>query len=652
MKIRRLFSMLAPLTLVASLAAAQSPAFAPVGGEIRVNTTTAQTQSTPDVAMDDAGNFVVVWSGGPFFGNREIFAQRFNASGTPLGSEFQVNTFTSTEQSNPRVGMDADGDFVVIWMSESQFPPAIFSVIGQRFDETGAPVGNEFLISPGVSVLFPEVAMGADGAFLVTGIGRPESSFDFGNYVWLYDSAGTPQATSRLDSVSFEAEATVTAAPGGGWIAIWTSNADILAQRLDANGNLVGPEVAVQPPGGGFRQDVNIAASSDRIVVSWTDYTGNAGSARVQLFDDGFSPLTGEIQPSTLPTQPIQESAVAMDGAGRFVTAWIERDLEDNNENVLNPTRDGSDASFLARAFDAAGNPLGSDFVVNTTAEGFQAAPRLAMSSAGRLVATWVGPGADFEDDIFAQVYGGPNATPEARCRNLTVSVGPVCTAGASIDNGSFDPDGADSITLAQSPAGPYALGTTLVTLTVTDNHGAASSCTGIVTVTDTIAPDIICPDDIVTDGSLGSGGAVVSYTVVATDPCGTFIDETPPSGSFFPFGTTPVYVTATDDALNSSGCGFNVTVLTPEEQITATIDEIEALIAEGTLTSNKANPLIQKLEGAAAKLDAGNVGAACNQLGAFINQVNAYIGNGTLTAAQGQELIDSTNTIRTNIGC
>src|ERR1700712_639813 len=113
MRIRRLFSILAPLALVASLAAAQSSGPVPVGGEIHVNTTTAEYQSSPDVAMDDAGNFVVVWSGGPFIGNLEIFAQRYDASGTPLGSEFQVNTFTSTSQSNPKVGMDADGDFVV-----------------------------------------------------------------------------------------------------------------------------------------------------------------------------------------------------------------------------------------------------------------------------------------------------------------------------------------------------------------------------------------------------------------------------------------------------------------------------------------------------------------------------------------------------------
>jgi hypothetical protein len=85
---------------------------------------------------------------------------------------------------------------------------------------------------------------------------------------------------------------------------------------------------------------------------------------------------------------------------------------------------------------------------------------------------------------------GTVNQVPVARAKNVTVSAGPDCTANASIDDGSFDPDG-DPLTITQSPAGPYPLGTTNVLLTVVDPSGATAQATATVTVVDNTGPDI-----------------------------------------------------------------------------------------------------------------------------------------------------------------
>lgn len=109
------------------------------------------------------------------------------------------------------------------------------------------------------------------------------------------------------------------------------------------------------------------------------------------------------------------------------------------------------------------------------------------------------------------------NQPPEAQCRDVTVSTDPgSCTAEASIDDGSSDPDG-DPITLTQDPPGPYPVGVTLVTLTVEDDQGASDSCQGLVTVEDLEAPAVSCnsPETITPPD------APVAFTATATDNCG-----------------------------------------------------------------------------------------------------------------------------------
>ncbi len=104
-----------------------------------------------------------------------------------------------------------------------------------------------------------------------------------------------------------------------------------------------------------------------------------------------------------------------------------------------------------------------------------------------------LGIGANYILKVSGGCFGPcttPNQVPVAKAKNVTVSADASCQATASIDDGSFDPDG-DPLTITQSPAGPYPLGTTTVLLTVADPKGAASQATGTVTVVDTTAPAV-----------------------------------------------------------------------------------------------------------------------------------------------------------------
>jgi hypothetical protein len=89
----------------------------------------------------------------------------------------------------------------------------------------------------------------------------------------------------------------------------------------------------------------------------------------------------------------------------------------------------------------------------------------------------------DLETDICV------NRPPVALCKNVEVPADENCLADASIDNGSYDPDG-DPITLTQSPPGPYPLGDTSVMLIVYDGL-LADTCYATVTVIDITPPEI-----------------------------------------------------------------------------------------------------------------------------------------------------------------
>ena len=82
------------------------------------------------------------------------------------------------------------------------------------------------------------------------------------------------------------------------------------------------------------------------------------------------------------------------------------------------------------------------------------------------------------------------NAPPVAVCDDATVYADETCHASASVDGGSFDPDG-DAFSCTAEPAGPYPLGTTPVTLTCTDVHGASSTCHADVEVVDVTPPTV-----------------------------------------------------------------------------------------------------------------------------------------------------------------
>ena len=311
-----------------------------VGPEFQVTTYTTGVQGMPEVTTDANGNSVMIWrsyqdGGRGFEGQYGIFGQRFDSGGNALGTEFQVNTYTTNVQDRPSVAADSSGNFVVVWNSNDGQDGDGSGIFGQRYDPTGSPVGSEFQVNTYTTAFqaWPSVASDANGNFVV---------------VWHF-------------------------VPHEG------SNAGVRGRRYDSGGNALGPEFQVNTytPGGQWNAEVASDANGNFVVVWQSDsQDGSASGIFGQRYEADGTPVGGEFQVNTHTTDNQEGADVASDADGNFVVVW------------RNGRRGSGEYGISGQRYDSRGNPVGSEFQVNTYV-GFNGATRVASNATGDFEVVW-----------------------------------------------------------------------------------------------------------------------------------------------------------------------------------------------------------------------------------------------------------------------
>ena len=199
-----------------------------VGAPFTVNTYTTGNQRAPAVAIDSTGDFVVVWGSdaqdGDSFG---VFGQRFNTAGQKVGPAFQVNTYTTGEQDYPAIAMDRAGNFVVVWTSLDGQDGSSTGVFGQRFNSGAEKVGPEFQVNTFTASQQGDasIALEPDGGFLVAWKSFGQDGSDFGVYGQRFDRTGARRGAEfpiNTYTTDFQAEVRVAETEAGP-VAVWTS---------------------------------------------------------------------------------------------------------------------------------------------------------------------------------------------------------------------------------------------------------------------------------------------------------------------------------------------------------------------------------------------------------------------------------------------
>ena len=125
-----------------------------VGSEQQVSQFGSRNQRDAEIARSANGNYVVVWTDAVRDSDVSagIYAQVFDVNNNPISGEFEVNEITDLSQRAPAVAIDDAGQFVVVWTSSGIDPVtnnAISTIRGRQFSANGTPLTSEFQISDG-----------------------------------------------------------------------------------------------------------------------------------------------------------------------------------------------------------------------------------------------------------------------------------------------------------------------------------------------------------------------------------------------------------------------------------------------------------------------------------------------------------------------
>ena len=399
-----------------------------VRSEFLANTTTSGSQSQPDVAMDDSGNFVVSWMSGD--GNSfGIQFQRYDAAGIAIGGETQANTETLYGQEEVNVSMNGAGEIVFVWQSELQDGSGT-GVYARRYDAAGNPQGGEIPVASyvGGSQWWPAVALHDTG--FVVGWTGPGSGDDSSIFIRRYDNVdvtfvagdGIEDGTITLQGTQAELNAVLDGLvyrPNDGYVGY-----DTLVVTNDDLGNtgtggalqdVDNVTIAVGTPGIEITATSTVSAVGDEFLVNTTtidsqeapasasdddgntivvwqslNQDGSSYGVYAQRYDADGNAVGPEFLVNSTTVDVQDQPSVAMAGDGRFVIVWT-------SEN-----QDGSGSGVYGQLYDASGAAVGGEFQVHETTAGAQEAPAVAMAADGSFTVVWQSEGID--DDGLAVV--------------------------------------------------------------------------------------------------------------------------------------------------------------------------------------------------------------------------------------------------------
>jgi large repetitive protein len=372
------------------------PAGRHLGPEVRINTTTAQDQRHPVVAC--SGEFLTVWESLLQDGSGSgVYAQEFHRNGSQFGSEFRVNATTSGQQDFPASSISRSRRGVVVLWEDAQKDGNQVGVFAQKysmtFDGNIYSVGSEFQVNTTTASNQGEPAACFDpnDRLLVVWQSFGQDGSQNGIFGQLYSSNGTPiggEIPINATTLGQQRTPSPTCLQDS-FVVVWEGedgdSSGIFGRRLDRNAQPLGSDFQVNVSTAGRQYNARVRGDDNGFFVVWESQAPGTATSQVlgRLFpSDGLPPsreLTFNLSAAPSPAAPdIGEIAF---GYSHF---WATV--------VWHGSSGGDNSGILARTLDLKlPRSFGSETLVNTHTPGDQLSPHVAADSAGNFVAVWSG---------------------------------------------------------------------------------------------------------------------------------------------------------------------------------------------------------------------------------------------------------------------
>lgn len=369
------------------------------GTEFFVTSTWDGDQTFPAVQAFASGGFVSVWEdrGGA---TTELRGQLFYANGGKHGVEFVINSTSANTQAEPTIALLSDGRFVVAWVDDSgaNGEPG-WGIRARVFNPDGSAVGSDFRVNT-TSVLNQvqvSIAALADGGFIVT---YSDTDFIDQSQAWTYSHVLSRAFGADLLAVS--PTDSVVAADAGkieflsdavgldqGYVVVFAqqdtaASNSVLRGRIFGDDGVGATEFAISDfPGGNVLNPAATRLADGRFVVVWTEEAADGAKAiKARFFEaDGTASGTAfTVNGIALATAPDMNDQIG-------VTALPEGGFAVTYTNPASPLR----WDIRAAMFDGTGQRIGADTLISPAdVEGSKALPSVTTLADGRLMTTWL----------------------------------------------------------------------------------------------------------------------------------------------------------------------------------------------------------------------------------------------------------------------